>query len=407
MSRKLISGAKAYLTYFDTEFTTTFTTIYSQNTTFSTAYFTNYITSQPTTFSLVRQTSAVTSAPFITYYDSVWYSTYQTSRQTSRSTQDLICDPYSYDVNTSYTTVYQTQTNEGETQIFFTSWRYDRPTELGPASDTATLDINGNETFTQSYDPSCAASGCVGSNYQYTTTQYYTNYQSYFNTEVPAIIFTTYDTVWATSYVYSEPGATDPANGIYDCYPQSNPDVFVYCSQPGISCQGCTYQEVIVTNTSVQTNDSYPGTALRATYVFTSALANTTWIKSYDVTCSSLICNTEYVTIAGTTVPAPPTYQYTSNITSRITTISGEDCYYSAPRTTTWTTYFDTQYTNIQPTSQQTITTFTTEYNTAWNSVGNTSFPTQYITSNDTSRITSYPVSTSNQTSNQTSWYTS
>jgi len=407
MSRKLISGAKAYLTYFDTEFTTTFTTIYSQNTTFSTAYFTDYITSRPTTFSLVRQTSAVTSAPFITYYNSVWYSTYETSRQTSRSTQDLICDPYSYQVNTSYTTTWQTQTNSGALTFSFTSWSTTQPTQLGPVSDSATLDINGIETFGGTYDPSCVADGCAGSNYQYTTTQYYTNYQSYFNTEVPAIIFTTYDTVWQTSYSYSEPGATDPNNGIYDCYPQSNPDVFIYCSQPGISCQGCTYYGTIVSNTSVQTNDSYFGTAPRATYVYTSALANTTWIKSYDITCSSLRCNTEYVTIAGTTEPAPATYRSTSRTTSRITTIYGEDCYYSAPRTTTWTTYFDTDYTNIQATSQGTTTTFTTEFNTAWNSVGNTSFPTQYITSNDTSRITSYPVSTSNQTSNQTSWYTS
>jgi hypothetical protein len=409
MSRKLISGAKAYLTYFDTAFTTTFDTTYTLNTSFTTSYFTDYNTSQNTLYSLSRQTTASTSAPFTTYFNSVWESTVSTSNSTSRSTQDLICVPYSYNVNTTYTTTFDTVTNSGALTSAFGSGSYVRNTSYGAASSGVSVDINGVETILNNpYAPGCFAGvPCVPSGYQYETTQYFTTALTYFDTLAAAILTTNFTTSWVTDTSYYFNGVNDPIAGIYTCYPANDPSVIAYCGQEGNNCEPCSELISASRTTSAATSSVYFGNAPRQTSRDTSVQANTTWLKYYFINCPDIQCPTTAITLFLTEVPDTPTYRSTSRSTSRNTTYSGVDCYYSAPYTTTFTTTYNTQYTNVQATSQVTTTTFGTEFTTSWTSVAVTTFATEYITSNITGRDTSFPVSTSNITSNQTSWYTS
>jgi len=410
MSRKLISGAKAYLTYFDTAFTTTFDTTYTLNTSFTTSSFTDYNTFQNTLYSLSRPTTASTSAPFTTSFNSVWESTVSTSNPTSKSTQDLICTPYSYNVNTSYTTTYNTVNNAGELRLDLAASPYTRNTSYGPAASDIIVDINGNENIvTNPFASGCGDFGgtCVFSNFQYTTTQYFTSVLTYFNTLAPAILTTNFTTSWVTDTSYIFNGVNDPTAQIFECYDPSNPTVAQYCATEGNNCEPCSDLIAASRTTSATTSSVYFADAPRQTFASTNVLANTTWLKYYYVSCSDIQCPTTAITLFATYVPADPTYQSTSNATSRNTTYSGVDCVYSAPRTTTFATEYNTQYVNVQATSRVTTTTFGTEFTTAWTSVGVTTFATQYITSNITGRDTSFPVSTSNITSNQTSWYTS
>ena len=320
----------------------------------------------------------------------------------------MICTPYSYNVNTTYTTTFNTVTNSGATEPGFASEYYVRNTSYGAAGTSVDVDINGVETlFNNPFAAGCAGVGCAGSAHQYTTTQYFTTALTYFNTLAPAILTTNFTTSWVTDTSYSGPGLNDPANGIYACYDANDPGAQAYCAQAGINCGGCTYFVPSSRTTSATTSSVYFADAPRQTSQSTDVLANTTWLKYYFVSCPDVQCPTQAITLFSTDVPAPPLYASTSNATSRTTTYSGVDCVYSAPRTTTFTTTYNTQYTNVQATSRATTTTFGTEFTTEWTSVGVTTFATEYITSNITARDTSFPVSTSAITSNQTSWYTS
>ena len=247
MSRKLISGAKAFLTNVTTNWATDVEINYLLNTDVITSYYTDKDTSRTTNKLFSRVDNRSTSHDTTTSYTSQWVLPVNTSRITTKGYQDYECGPvYPYNITTNWTTYWQEQNNVGATDTVIVTSYLPWPTDYGGISGTALLDINGN--FVNQNDPvaaalaaGCVAGGCAATNYVYNTTQYYANVDYTEPTVENITIITTYNCVRSV-YVRTDqiPGVTDPSNGFFGCY--SPPEAYgEYCGgDPNANCQGCS-----------------------------------------------------------------------------------------------------------------------------------------------------------------------
>jgi len=413
MSRKLISGAKAFLTNVTTNWATDVQINYLLNTSVITSYYTSKDTFRTTNKLFSRVDNRSTSHDTTTSYTTQWVLPFNTSRTTTKGYQDYECGPvYAYNITTNWTTVWEVQNNVGaEDTVIVTSylpWN----TEYGGISGTPIFDINGN--VLNANDPvadalalGCVAEGCANSNFVYNTTQYYGNV-NYTEPTVETInVITTYNCVRSV-YVRTDyiDGVTDPSNGFFGCYSPAY-DYAEYCGgDPTANCQSCStpvdvYQDV---NTSYV---QFETAQVAGTTTFTTnLLQNTVWLYSYDAVCSSLVCPTTYTILTPTAVPAAPTYDYPSRSTSRQEVRYGQDCGYVG-YTTSLTTSWNTNYSYSRNTSNDTATAYTSYWSTSWIDPANTDFTTDSITSRPTERSTARMTIVSQSTSRSTGWYTS
>lgn len=414
MSRKLISGAKAFLTNVTTNWATDVEINYLLNTDVITSYYTDKDTSRTTNKLFERVDNRSTSHDTTTSYTSYWVLPFNTSKTTTKGYQDYECGPvYSYSATTNWTTVWQEQNNVGATDtVIVTSYQMVN-TEYGGISGTALLDINGNfinqgDVVALAVAAGCIAGNCAEStNLLYNTTQYYADVDYTEPTVENITIITTYNCVRSV-FVRTDqiPGVTDPSNGFFGCY--SPPEAYAeYCGgDPTANCQGCSTPVDVYEDVPFSYVRFVPGTVPGTTTFTTTLLQNTIWLYSFTTVCASLSCPTSYTIETPTQVPAAPTYDYPSRGTSRQTTRYGQDCgyvSYSTDVTTSWST----NYNYSRQTSNDTATAYTSYWSTSWIDPANTDFTTDSITSRPTERSTSRTTTLSQSTSRSTGWYTS
>jgi hypothetical protein len=414
MSRKLISGAKAFLTNVTTNWATDVEINYLLNTDVITSYYTDKDTSRTTNKLFERVDNRSTSHDTTTSYTSQWVLPFNTSKTTTKGYQDYECGPlYEYNITTNWTTEWQVQNNVGATDTVIVTGYLPWPTDYGAISGTVFFDINGNpinenDIVAAALAAGCQATGCgPASNLVYNTTQYYATVNYDEPTVENITIITTYNCTRSV-YVRTDqiPGVTDPSNGFWGCY--SPPEAYgEYCGgDPTANCQSCTtpvdvYQDVYTSYVSFVPGTE-PGTTTFSTYL----LQNTVWLFSYDASCSGLLCSTNRTVLTPTAVPAAPTYDNLSRGTSRQETRYGQDCGYVG-YTTDVTTSWSTNYSYGRPTSRDTATEYTSYWTTSWTSAVNTDFTTDRITSRPTERSTARTTTLSQSTSRSTGWYTS
>lgn len=413
MSRKLISGAKAFLTNVTTNWATDVEINYLLNTDVITSYYTDKDTFRTTNKLFSRVDDRSTSHDTTTSYTSQWVLPFNTSKTTTKGYQDYECGPeYEYNITTSWTTYWQEQNNVGATDTVIVTGYLPWPTDYGGFSATALLDINGNiinsgDLVASAIAAGCAAGGCANSNFVYNTTQYYANVPYTEPTVENITIITTYNCTRSV-YVRTDqiPGVTDPSNFFYGCY--SPPEAYAeYCGgDPTANCQSCTTPVEVYEDRNFSYVRFVPGTEPGTTTFSTYMIQNTIWIYSYVASCSELICSTNRTVLTPTAVPAAPTYDNLDRIESRQEARYGQDCGYVSYSTEV-TTDWSTNYSYGRPTSRDTATDYTSYWSTSWIDPANTDFTTDRITSRPTERSTERTTILSQSTSRSTGWYTS
>jgi hypothetical protein len=429
------SAPTTYPSFFDTFYDTLVPTIYIISTTYdvSTAYISSFFygvnTSHPTADTRITQYYYPgeqtlyfqnTTTSYITNY------TYPVDTDVS-----VVADVYvpaSRNTTTSYITqvpIYNTTfTQVNTTKPGFTvSTTYSQPTSATyPSSDSGCYyyDSSGNLTGQDSVPAGCSVISCSPPQDYTTTGSAPTYFATCKSTSGVTAFLTHIEVLILTGYTEIINGQTDPDNGVFDCYPDSDPGVVAYCQDVNARCEPCQ----IFVNTERVTDNGYDrytsAPATITTCYDTSALTSVSYVYQSCQTCE-LSCTTNYVSYSFVPTYYPPfsiPTQYTNieligydpTPTSRNTTTS----YQSYAGTTSYISVRSTQYPTSRPTSRVTVTQYYQPtgdfyYDVPTEYTRNTTYLTDYPTSVPTTRLTQYPtdvatsVPTAAPTSNQTS----
>ena len=385
---------------FKGNYNTTIDTILTPTPTVYTSY-----TPTPTSFEFINNRNTQ-----ITYY-----YTYNTlySQPTTAPTVYTSFDvqpltrPTDYQRNTTVTGYFYTT---------FTPTSYD-VTYPSSASGCYYYNVDGSPAGNDTIPSNCSVVSCSpGVNYtqpgQLLTAYSYSQPTFYVSQYVSNV------TTFTTSQQFAgyDPGQTDPDNGIFDCYPSSDPGVVAYCQDVNARCEPC---QVLVYTTVIDT--SVQGYAVSATVYYNSGytLDQYTTVSYVYKTCQdcSLTCtdtvntsnpnptggyvapssrSTDYFvdTIYGSTTYTIFTPGNTTYTTSYYVPTQGEGY---IPSSTNFTDYGvrSTEYTNFTP--------GTTQYTSFSTTISSILEPTSYLT--ETDRVTSFrdtDYATSNPTSRTT-----
>lgn len=429
------SAPTTYPSFFDTFYDTLVPTVYIISTTYdvSTAYISSFFygvnTSHPTADTRITQ-----------YYNPGVQTLYSQNTTTSYITNytypvntnvPVVADVYapaSRNTVTSYITqvpIYNTTfTQVNTTKPGFTvSTTYSQPTSATyPSSDSGCYyyDSSGNLTGQDSVPAGCSVISCSPPQDYTTTGSAPTYFQTCRSTPGTTTFLTHVYIGQNTSSTVIINGQTDPDNGVFDCYPDSDPAVVAYCQDVNARCEPCQIFSSTTFETDVGYDQVTSAPATITTCYDTSALTSVSYVYQSCQTCE-LSCTTNYVSNYFVPTYYPPfsvPTQYTNieligydpTPTSRNTTTS----YQSYVGTTSYISVRSTEYPTSHVTSHVTVTQYyqptgdffypvPTEY------TRNTTYLTDYPTSVPTTRPTQYPtdvatsIPTATPTSNQTS----
>jgi len=340
-----------YNTSIDTVLTPT-PTAYTSYTPTPTAY-TSY-TPTPTAYTVFTPTNT----------DVTYYYTYPTlysvpvTRPTTYTSYTVVplTRPTDYDQNTTVTgyffTTYSTST---------TSYNYP-----SSASGCYYYDVNGSLIGQDSIPGNCSIVSCSPAVNYYSPGQRLTAYsysQPTFYVSQYVSTVTSFSTT--TEFAGYGSGQTDPDNGVFDCYPSSDPGVVAYCQDVNARCEPC---QVPLYTTVI--NESYQNFPVSSTVFYNSGYTldqytDVSYLSSACQDCS-LICNT-----TETVVEANPSGGYVPP-SSRSTIYSRDTIYDNTTVTeyTPGTTTYDSEY--YVPTQGEGYNNRVTQY------TGSTTYPTQY-----------------------------
>jgi hypothetical protein len=430
------SAPTTYPSFFDTFYDTNvptgyvISTSYSVNTSFTTSFTYPVITSHPTDITVSTQyydpgTPTIYSQNTVTSYD--------TSYPTNVSTQIFYQEPVYRNTFAQKWTEFITQqpsyvdtlySNPTAVPGFTTPTTYSVHTAITfPLSQTGCYyyNVDGSPAGNDDVVGGCTVVSCspAGDNYSTASTPTYfsTCRSTSGTTTFLTHIFVGRNTT--TSYIVN--GQMDPDNEIYDCYPNSDPAVFAYCSSPAASCINCQ----IFVNSTFQTDigyDRYTSSPAPITTCYdTSALTTVEYLSSSCLTCQ-LSCPGTRITSYQQATFYPPSSRITEYLVSTFygyTPVTMVGLYNSYYNTVIGITGYYAPGTVVRVTSHPTSHITTTSYavntgggpypvNTIYTGVP-TYYPTQYPTSQVTNRDTLYPtnvptsIPTATPTSNQTS----
>lgn len=429
------SSPTTYPSFFDTFYDTLVPTGYIISTTYdvSTAFISNFFVAVPVT----RPTA---DTRITEYYNPGFQTGYSQNTLTSYITNytypvptavDVVADVYA-PASRNTVTSYITQVPINDTSFiptpttypgFTVSTTYGSPTSATyPDSIYGCYyyDANGNLTDQDTVPSNCSVISCSPLQ-NFTETG---NKNTVFLTSRSTPGVTTFLThVYIgqnTSSTYQVAGVTDPDNGIYDCYPASDPGAVAYCQETTSRCEGCA----VTVSTTYETDVGYDrvtsAPATITTTYSTSRLTPVLYLARQCQTCE-LSCTTNYVSNYFVPTYYPPfsiPTQYTNieligydpTPTSRNTTTS----YQSYVGTTSYISVRSTEYPTSHVTSHVTVTQYYQPtgdfyYDVPTEYTRNTTYVTNVPTSVPTTRTTQYPtdvatsIPTATPTSNQTS----
>jgi hypothetical protein len=384
--------------------TTTFDTLFTDPGV-DTEYSSSFVTNFPTSWVYAVSTAYDVTTLYTPTSNDTFKGNYNTSIDTILTPQGTVYTSYTpqnttaavitptptnYTYFYTYNTLYTSEVTRPTTYTNITSYDLTRPTDYSQNTTVTGYFFTTYSTSTTSYSYPSSASGCYyynvdgspsgqdpipagcsvvscspGVNY-YSPAQVLTAYsysQPTFYVSQYVSTVTSFSTT--SQFVGYESGQTDPDNGVFDCYPSSDPGVVAYCQDVESRCEPC---QVAVYTTVI--NESYQNFPVSSTVFYNSGytLDQYTTISYLARTCQdcSLSCNTTQ-----TIIEANPSGGYVPP-SSRSTLYSRDTIYANTTVTeyTPGTTTYDSSY--YVPTQGEGYNVYVTQY------TGSTTYPTQY-----------------------------